>query len=116
MVSALFLLVCLLPSTWCYNCLRPDKDHVLPWRADQGTTHTVIWQLETVCVTDLQCYGFRTNDTTSDYVQLCPLRLQLGDNVNLEPPPNGSIYHMRPTNVSWFVSQCFNNVSLLFII
>ena len=102
-VTLLLLLLTFPPSSWCYDCLRPNKDAVIPWGDDVTTTHTILWQLDTVCFMDVECYGFDTGYNMSEYVQLCPLRVQSGDIVHLIPSSDGDIYHMRPTNVSWFV-------------
>ena len=82
------------------SCSQPSQDEVIRWR-DAPKNFTVDWRLVRVCSTYKECYGFQPNGDIAEDVQLCPLEIQLGDNVFILPPPNGSLFSLRPANVSY---------------
>ena len=93
------MLLMLLPGFWSYKCVWPGKDDITEWHSHH-MSHTVVWQLGLICSSDVECFGYHVSNMVFNYSQLCPLRIQSGDEVLIRPPTNGSAYPMILANVT----------------
>ena len=79
------------------TCQRAGKDVATKWRTN-SSSWSVSWRLDFVCSSYEACYGFP--DSGKDvWVQLCPIEIQYGDKVFIEPPVFGPP-RPHPVNVS----------------
>ena len=94
------LLVLSLPLTLAeFSCHQPHKDTVTRWR-ETSSNITIDWRIDRVCSTHTECFGHQPNGDVEEHVQLCPVQVQVGDQVYIRPAPTGSPYSTRPVNVS----------------
>ena len=93
----LLLLICITPPTFGnISCNQTGKDEVVRWRTEPKDFY-VTWELAQVCSSSIECFGFENGYLD---VQLCPLYIQEGDRVFLEPSLTPQFYKLKPTIVT----------------
>ena len=98
-VTSLVLVSCLCHTLAEFSCNQPDKNTVTRWH--EMTSYAIIdWRIDRVCSTYTECFGYQPNGDVEQHVQLCPVQVQVGDQLFIRPAPSGSPYSTKPVNVT----------------
>ena len=96
LVIALLLINIAPPTLGNLLCNQTGKGERVRWRTEARDFY-VTWSVANVCSSSQECYGY---DNGFVDVQLCPLFIQEGDRLFLEPSNTPQFYLLRPTIVS----------------